>query len=368
MSRQARVLLVEDNPLFREQFVKYFANQLTIEQAEDGVEALQKIPEGFYDLIVLDLNMPRMDGFEVLRDLQKRNLLDRQPVIVLSIYANAQTILSAVHSGAADYIWKQQSFDTWELAIRRVLEGQELKRQKRRAEEDLLLTAASVMHTINSEVGLINRASERVGISRDTAPNLERLTLLARNLTTLCRASGLFGMVKKDPVDLNAILAGLAAPFSDVYTNVRIQRELDPSLPWIKGSTDLLREALRNFVTNAGKAMSDGGTLFLRSQYQPTVGVVLQIRDTGIGMTEAQLQKIFSPGSAGHSWWPDGTPRGSGLGLIVSRRIINNHGGQMKFRSEVGQGTEVTVRFTPIHETKSTQTQEEGTYAGTQDG
>jgi signal transduction histidine kinase len=145
------------------------------------------------------------------------------------------------------------------------------------------------------------------------------------------------------------MLERLAQEFQYGHPNVTIEREWGDDVPPVHGSRAQLERSFHNLMINAGRAMADGGTLTLRTrgeivpQDEAGTGgwVAVDIADTGVGISPAMLEKIFR---IGFSEWKDGK-KGSGLGLYVARRNIENHNGAIEMASEVGRGTTVTVHL-----------------------
>ncbi len=119
-------------------------------------------------------------------------------------------------------------------------------------------------------------------------------------------------------------------------SGVRIVRETGP-LPELRGDPEFLRTCLVNIVKNAFEAMPRGGTLTLRSRVDRNQ-LILEFADTGTGVAPEHLDKLFTPL---FSTKPDGL----GLGLALTRRVIEEHGGQVHFQSEPGRGSTVTINL-----------------------
>ena len=122
---------------------------------------------------------------------------------------------------------------------------------------------------------------------------------------------------------------------------MQIVREWGEDIPPVQGSRPQLERAFLNLLLNAGRAMPQGGTLTVRTRREGDDWIAVDIADTGVGIKSRMQEKIFR---IGFSAWPNGV-KGSGLGLYVSRKNIENHGGQIEVRSEVGAGTTFTVKL-----------------------
>ena len=141
-----------------------------------------------------------------------------------------------------------------------------------------------------------------------------------------------------EPVDLNALL-GQIADFAANHTDMRwvtIRSEFDPSLPPVMLDGDQMRQVTINLMLNAGGAMPEGGLLTVRTSREDDNRVRIDFCDTGCGIPEENMEKIFEP-------FYTTKERGTGLGLAITRQIIEQHHGEIRIASDVGQGTTVTV-------------------------
>jgi len=128
--------------------------------------------------------------------------------------------------------------------------------------------------------------------------------------------------------------------------NVNIMKLLDEDLPAIALDPNKIKQAVLNIVLNAQEAMPDGGEIMLRSSVKGK-DVCLSVTDTGSGIAQEDLDKIF------RVYYTSGKKGGSGLGLATARRIIEDHGGEIHVRSEVGKGTEFTINLPIVTDTNA---------------
>ena len=148
------------------------------------------------------------------------------------------------------------------------------------------------------------------------------------------------------PVNLNEIIAELCLLVRHKLTNqnVRLLRDLQPSLPPVMGEAGQLEQAFLNLILNAAEAMPEGGTLTITSrsvtlprQARCPTHVAVDFTDTGPGMSPDQRRRAFS------SVLSTTKAKGTGLGLAIVGRVIETHQGEIKIKSRSGQGTTVSV-------------------------
>jgi PAS domain S-box-containing protein len=171
---------------------------------------------------------------------------------------------------------------------------------------------------------------------------LDRINAIVERLLELARPHRL----SLKPVQVPALLERAL----DLYTNqidakqITVQREYAPDLPAIQGDAEHLYQAFLNLVANALEAMSSGGRLTLRANWSeakdwsplarraPARGVKIEIEDSGIGISLPAADRIFNP-------FFTTKETGTGLGLALTHKIIEDHGGNITFRSSPGVGT-----------------------------
>jgi two-component system, sporulation sensor kinase E len=116
--------------------------------------------------------------------------------------------------------------------------------------------------------------------------------------------------------------------------------QIQPDLPHVRGEAERIKQCLINLLENALEAMDKGGTVFVRARLDKDF-VLLQVEDTGVGMTETQLEKVFSP-------FFTTKKKGYGLGLSMIKKIIEEYGGRVEIASKEGKGTTVTLYVPPV--------------------
>jgi signal transduction histidine kinase len=139
-------------------------------------------------------------------------------------------------------------------------------------------------------------------------------------------------------LDISQILDGIIKLNHKFFEHSRINIEAElPALPPIYGSKDQLEQVFMNLALNAQAAMPEGGTLWIKA-YEKGDEIIIQFKDTGIGIPPENLNKIFDP-------FFSTKPNGTGLGLFVSYGIIQAHHGSIEVESSVDVGTQFTIHL-----------------------
>jgi signal transduction histidine kinase len=366
--RHKAILVVDDEPFFCEEVVAFLSSPTLAtrgwkaEAAASGEEALARLEQTQvpYDVMLLDINMPGIDGMEVLRLMNEKHMMGRTYVIILSAYGVYENVVAAMRGGAKDFVNKSEPLDQWVVRIERGFEWQELRRRQQQLEEELRLLAREVGHDIGGSTYFV--LTQRVqALSKQVEGNpegersieviqqiLDRIKRLADDLGHVAVALDSSEIWRRESLDLHRLLGRLLEEFSFAYPDVAVVQEWSDGIPAIQGSRAQLERAFHNMLINAGRAMPEGGTLTLRtrreslpsSQKKPgEEWVALDIKDTGVGISPEAYERIFR---IGFSDWREG-PKGSGLGLYVARRNIENHGGRIEVSSAVGKGATFTI-------------------------
>lgn len=368
------ILVVDDEPFFREEVVAFLsrptfaARGWEVEAAASGAEALTRLERDGCDVMLLDINMPGLDGMEMLRLMREKYLLEQTYVVMLSAYGVYENVVASMRGGAKDFVNKSEPLDQWIVRIERGFEWQDLRRRKQQVEEELRLLAREVGHDIGGTTYFVltQRVQALAGLVAGNPEGERSIEVIQQILARIKRLADDLGHVavaldssevwRWETLDLHRLLERLVEEFRYGHTDVTIVREWGQDVPPIHGSRAQLERAFHNLLTNAGRAMPDGGTLTLRTRREGEAWVVVDVEDTGVGISPEAQEKICR---IGFSDWRNGK-KGSGLGLYVARRNIENHGGRIKVTSAVGEGTTFAIHlpiqpeggspgFAPVH-------------------
>jgi signal transduction histidine kinase len=353
------ILIVDDEPFFREEVVAFLSNPAfaargwQVVAAASGEEALARLEQAPCEVVLLDINMPGLDGMGVLRLMQEKHLLEQIYVVILSAYGVYENVVAAMRGGAKDFVNKSEPLDQWVVRIERGFEWQELRHRKQQVEEELRLLAREVGHDIGGTTYFVltQRVQALAGLVAGNPEGERSIEVIGQILARIKRLAEDLGHVaialdsseawRWETLDLHRLLERLVQEFQYGHPDITVAREWGEGIPPLCGSRAQLERAFYNLLINAGRAMRDGGTLTLRTRREGAAWVAVDVADTGVGISPEAGDKIFR---IGFSDWRNGT-KGSGLGLYVVRRNVENHGGRIAVTSAVGEGTTITVRL-----------------------
>lgn len=214
--------------------------------------------------------------------------------------------------------------------------------QRRRLLADLGHELRTPLTVVRGEIeamldGVHRPDREHLDLLLDEVAVMERLL---EDLRTLSLAEAGSLALYREPVDLNALVGDIAAAHrrSADDAGVVVVVRLDPAIGQVEADPVRIREVVSNLIVNGLDAMPDGGALTLRT-HAAGAAVVIEVEDTGVGIHEDDLDSVFDRFRKG-----DGSA-GTGLGLTISRDLVEAHGGSIAVKSEPGTGTAVRVEL-----------------------
>ena len=351
-----RILIIDDEQVVLESCTEILLDQpYEIATATNGARGLELVEEYGPDLVFVDLKMPGLSGLEVLKAISRYD--STVVTVVITGYATIDSAIGAMKSGAYDFIPKPFTPDQFRVITARSLEKRKLVLETiaLRREKEMLLEnfAAIVSHELKSPLSAVQQnlfvLEHQLSsvTSEDQQQHLERMKSRIGNLLELVDT-----WLRGVSVDLNGIrerfrTVPLAAPLSRAVESVEphatrkaVEIVVEEHGEVVYGDEGTLAEALTNVIGNAVKYSHEGGTVTVTTKHLDHL-VRIDVSDTGIGIPNGDKSHIFDD-----FYRASTVPRqesGVGLGLAISRRIVEAHRGSVSVESEVGQGTTFTI-------------------------
>lgn len=352
---QELILVVDDNPVNRDMLGRRLEQDgYDTDFAENGVIALEKLQEKDFDLVLLDIMMPEMNGFGVLENMQRHPRWHKIPVIVISAIDDIESSVKCLELGAEDYLPKPFNSTILKARISTSLEKSRLRKQEVQrlvelnAMKDQFVGTVShdLRNPITSILGYVDLLQDMDSIEDEQALNfLDRIHQNAYHMLNLIN----------DLLDIAKIEAGLAIKQQD--TNLQsflteqveayqitadqksvelIYEEPDPQYT-IHIDSDRFGQVISNLLSNAIKYTPSDGKVYV-SASQVDNQIIFEIEDNGLGIPEKDIphlfDKFFRVERAEHL-----NERGTGLGLSIVKAIVEAHKGTIEVESKLGEGS-----------------------------
>ncbi len=319
-------------------------------EAYDGEECLLRARECSPDLIILDVMMPKLDGYEVCRNLKSNRKTAYIPVLMLTAKGEVESKVKGLGAGAQDYVAKPFNYTELSARIKSLLTAQAAREQLVQEEKSEALDhmMEGVVHELRNPLTSIGGFARRVLESlSEEDPNrkymliiideVSRLEKMIRHLVELKTAA----ISYKEPENLNAVLEEVRDRFQPWCEAEGIQMETDlrDDLPAVSMDRENMKLAISHIVENSIEAMGGMPRKILSISSRVDEGrVQVSIADTGRGIPKDKIKYLFDPFFTSKT-------SGPGLGLTLALRIIQEHRGTLSVESEPGKGTDFTLRL-----------------------
>lgn len=351
--------------------------QFQIAYAQDGQQALDICKVQDFDLILLDIMMPKMDGYEVCEKLKKNPATSEIPIIFLTARADMDSIIKGFELGGQDYITKP--FNASEL-LARVNNHLTIKRQRERLKlmnnhlEELVKDRTLELETANHQLNVLDQAKsnflslisheirtplngvigltellDQTNIDDDQKEYISYLKEVSSRLVKFSDTAILITTLKINknlpeilPVSVNLLVNDSIAEFKVCNNNSSMQiiNNLPVETLLIKADSDLIRMCFNIIIDNSAKFAGDDPKIEISGITNEGI-TTLTFRDNGPGFSDNALSNLFELFSAGDIMHSEGT----GLGLATAKLILDAHEGSISVKNTEDHGAEVTIKI-----------------------
>ena len=323
--------------------------QLALEQeghhvilAHDGETALKQIKQAPPNLILLDVMMPGMDGYEVTRRIRQDKNIPFIPILLVTAREES-SLVAGLDAGADEFVRKPFQIDELQARVRSMLRLKETIDQRENFVSCLTHDLRTPLVAANRMLDLITQQAfgsvtceQQEAIANIISSNQNMLDMLNTLLETHHYELGQ-KILSFIPVDLQQLIIEVVTELEPLATakSIELEHNLANEVSHIKGDRLELRRVITNLVGNAIKFTDTGGVKV--SLFQNDSEVLVQVKDSGIGISPQEQQTIFQRYHQGNN-----RRSGKGLGLYLCQQIISAHQGRIEVRSLLGEGTNFT--------------------------
>jgi two-component system, sensor histidine kinase and response regulator len=360
MDSQSRILIIDDEEIVLDSCTRILrGSDHVLATASDGARGLDLLAEFHPDLVFVDLMMPGLSGFEVLERIAA---VDPTIVtIVITGYATVTSAVDAMKRGAYDFLPKPFTPDEFRLITRRGLERRHLVQETiaLRQEREMLREqfAAIVSHELKSPLAAVQQnlfVLEMEMSDRLTAGDRERLDRMKAKIDDLIKLIHTWlrvlmvdvSKIRESfaPTDVAVVVAKAIESATPHATrkDITLRSDVAPTVGLVMGDEGTLAESVVNVLGNAVKYSHPSSEVLVRAA-RTGATVEIAVVDSGVGIAAEDLPHVFGDffrAASGRD-----VAEGSGLGLSITRRIVEAHDGTITVESDVGKGSTFTIRL-----------------------
>ena len=363
METKSRILLIDDEEVVIDSCSQILAGgPYEIASASDGTAGLRLAGEFHPDLVFVDLKMPGISGFEVLEKISEMD--STIVMVVITGFATVSSAVDAMKKGAYDFLPKPFTPEEFRLITRRSLEKRRLTLETiaLRREKEMLREhfAHIVSHELKAPLGAVQQNLFALEfelsdtLDEGQKEKVSRLKSRVADLLNLINSWLRVISVDIDKLKENFTPILIMTPITKALEsveplaarkNIEIVTSVSDTLSPVMGDALTLSEAFVNLIGNAIKYSQDGSRIIVQAE-EGDHEVLISVKDSGIGISPEDLPRIFEGFYRGKD--VQTVSAGHGIGLAVSRQIIEAHDGSIAVESELGKGSTFVIRLPAV--------------------
>ncbi len=379
---QEKVLIVEDETDMAN-LLAYRLSEKGYETwlASNGKDALERIKKEIPDLILLDLMMEQVDGWEVCSSIRSHTneTIKRLPIIMLTALSEPEEKIIGLRLGADDYVTKPFNMDELILRVKNML-------RKKRVEDELMERLkrgndipALFYHEVRNQLYIIGAFSDLITSKEKEGKNKEEFIGRLKNATVVLseylEGMTLFSMIenrekkiKLESISLNDVMNKIIMSYKNdaISRGIRIQTDYAEETNIVELNSIAMKMVLSNLIGNAIKYNKKDGSVLIKveiaspsvrndkevevslrgqspkqSMFKEGSRLIITIEDTGLGIDPVDIPHIFDKFYRSRS--VDGHISGTGIGLYIVKTLVNAMRGEIKVESTLGKGSKFTI-------------------------
>ena len=352
-----QILIADDEDPLRMTVAAWLSDEgFEVEEAPDGVEAIKKVQSKDFDIAILDIKMPGANGLEVLRYIKKNSA--QTEVVMMTGMSDVSMAVEAMKLGAKEYLTKPIDMDQLVPQLRAIIRARDAEDRIHKLQSEhtarLLFDLHNPIAGLRQSIGYLlkgmagslgDHQKELLGYM---TTSIDKVIALLSDMMDLTKLEGGRVRLNKGIGNLPASAQNITQEFRVPIQSSKITLDFfaEPDLPPLEYDSEKIEQVLQNFLSNAVKHTPAQGAivvqvrkvaLVLEEGQQPTEHVMVSVFNSGSGIPKEELPLIFDRYRdlvSGKS----SQDKSTGLGLIISQRIVEAHNGKIWAESEAGKG------------------------------
>lgn len=355
MQQVIKVLITDDNEDIRRVIAQRLRRDgYHILEAEDGMDAVRVFQEDSPDIVLLDAAMPRMNGFDACEFIRGLPEGAYTPIMMITAFDDDDSVRRAFEAGATDYVTKPIRWVIFENRVRYLARNARVEQARRHYAAQLELHnqeldayAYSIAHDLKNPLSVITTCISYINhgmeeeVSADMRRFLEKIEATSFKMVTMIDQLLHLARLRdedtvREEVNVGSLVGEILLHHEKELQEKKISIEVQSPLPNVLGYSAWVEEAFSNLIANAIKYMGEGDERLIRVRGQQMGDFVrYEVHDSGIGIAPDDHKLLFrmltrlKPRMA----------EGSGMGLAIVKRIVENLGGEVGVESAEGQGS-----------------------------
>jgi signal transduction histidine kinase len=352
-----QVLIADDETPFRTAIAAWLNDEgFEVEEAADGIEAIKKTQAKDYDIALLDIKMPGANGLEVLRYIRKNS--SQTEVVMMTGMSDVSMAVEAMKLGAKEYLTKPVDMEQLVPQLKNIIRTRDAEDRIHRLQTEhtarLLFDLHNPIAGLRQSIGYLlkgmagslgDHQKELLGYM---TTSIDKVIDLLTNMMDLTKLEGGRVRLNKGIGNLGTTVQNATQEFHVPIQSSKITLDFysEPDLPPLEYDAEKIDQVLHNFLSNAIQHTPAQGAIVvqvrkvaivLEEGQQPTDHEIVSVFNSGSGIPREELPLIFDRyrDLVSETTKKD---KSTGLGLIISQRIIEAHNGKIWVESEVGKG------------------------------
>ena len=369
-NKEIKILIVDDDPFSRQVIRRILSNVgYEVQEAANGEEALTKASIELPNLIILDINLPDMTGYEVCEQLKLNPDTEFIPILnITATYTKNEDWAHGLECGADNYLIKPIDPHVLLAIVTSMLKVENTERQLRIALKEAESAndiktqfLANISHELKTPINVIVSALQMTSIISENIEKLDikmqldkyngmmkqnsyRLIRLINNLIDITKIDSGFTNMTLHNIDIVKTVEDITLSVVSFVESKHIELIFDTDVEEKITACDpnKMETIMFNLLSNAVKFTNAGGKITV-NMFDKGENIIISIKDTGIGIAEKDMKKIFGRflqvEDTGHR-----NSEGSGIGLALVKSFIEMHGGKITLESTYGKGSNFIIK------------------------